>query len=369
MEDLQIEKEERELSLEEKSYIYGLLLTDGTLNFANQEKYTGQIVLEINKNDEDIVNKLCKIIPHSTKTERIRNTNFKNEYHSVNFRICRQKFIKELIDFGFPIKDKTLNAAPPISYYDKNAFWRGVIDGDGSIGLSQNSHGDDNHAFLSLTTKSEILKDEFCEYIKTITGQELNPHRNKRDDIYNINITSHKCINVLREIYKNATIYLDRKYQKYLECLKWENDHKIPKKRKPSMKKRIVTEETKKKLKARAQERFKNPEDNQMYGKHHTEETKRKISNKNKIKWEDEEYRKRMSEQRKNMNKGKNNPNAHQIVQLTKDNDFIRYWDCIKDAAESVGVNEVCIRGCLTGKQKSSGGYYWMDRGEYDNGK
>ena len=34
---------------------------------------------------------------------------------------------------------------------------------------------------------------------------------------------------MLREIYKDCTIYLDRKYQNFLECLKWKKDNNIPK--------------------------------------------------------------------------------------------------------------------------------------------
>lgn len=102
----------------------------------------------------------------------------------------------------------------------------------------------------------------------------------------------------------------------------------------------------------------------------HSKETKKKMSEDRKGRHHSEETKKKLSESHKgDLFSGSNNPKAHQIVQLNKDNDFIRYWGCIKDAAESVGVNEACIRGCLTGKQKSSGGYRWMDRGEYDNGK
>lgn len=222
MGELLTKDNETSVSLEEKSYIYGLLITDGTLHLKNQETYTGQMFLEINKKDEDIIDKLCNIVPYSTKTERIRNTNFKEQYHSVKFSISRQNFIKELIEFGFPVKEKTLNAKPPILAYDQNAFWRGVIDGDGSIGIRHRSNSNKLEPYLSLVTKSEVLKEEFCKYAQSITGKEYNPKRNKRDNIYNIGIGGKMCCKILREIYKNATIYLDRKYNKHLECLEWD---------------------------------------------------------------------------------------------------------------------------------------------------
>ena len=212
-----------DLTLEEKSYIYGLLVTDGTLLITNSHQYTGSVVLEICKRDEDIVDKLCSLILHSSKTERCRSTNFKQEYHSVKFSIYRNSFIKSLVDFGFPTEQKTLNACPPAAEYDQNAFWRGVIDGDGSLGLRKS--GQYTKPFLSLTTKSEKLKNAFCEYLFLITGKTYNPTRNKRDDIYNIGCGGITCCQVLREIYKDSTLYLNRKYEKYLECLGWEKNH------------------------------------------------------------------------------------------------------------------------------------------------
>lgn len=357
----------KDLTLEEKSYIYGLLITDGTMYVKNAETYTGQVQLEVSKKDEDIVDKLNSIISHSTKRERVRNTNFKENHRSAIFAISRQSFIKDLIDFGFPLENKTINARPPITDYDKDAFWRGVIDGDGSIGLCRRSHSEETYAFLSLTTKSEILKNEFCKYVKFITGKELHPNRNKRDDIYNITITSSICIKILKEIYKNATIYLDRKYNKYLECLEWKQLQELPKVKSPKpRKKKIVTEKTKEKLRIRAKERFQRPEDNPMYGKHHTVESRQKISEASRKRWEDEEYRKRVSANRKGMNNGINNPNARQIVQLTTDGIFMKHWGCIKEAADFYNINESCIRACCNGKQKTSCGFKWMYKEDYD---
>lgn len=102
----------------------------------------------------------------------------------------------------------------------------------------------------------------------------------------------------------------------------------------------------------------------------HSEETKKKMSKWQQGKHHSEETKKKLSESHKgDLFAGSNNPKAHQIVQLTMNDDFIQYWGCIKDASEAVGVSEACIRACLTGKQKSAGGYHWTDKGEYDGRK
>lgn len=216
------------MTLEEKSYIYGLLLSDGAIHIINSDTYTGQVQLEVSKRDEDIIDKLCSIVPYSTKRERVRNTNFKDNYHCVSFNISRQYFIKNLIDFGFPVEDKTINARPPSVKYDRNAFWRGVLDGDGSLGLRYRSNGC-IEPYLSLTTKSEQLKNAFCEYLNSITGRKYNPKRNKRDSVYNIGCGGHVACKILKDIYDNCTIYLDRKHNKYLECTEWEKENIKPK--------------------------------------------------------------------------------------------------------------------------------------------
>lgn len=353
------------ITLEEKSYIYGLLITDGSMNISNIESYSGNIQLEVSAKDRDIVDKLCNIVPYSTKRERTRNTNFSNNYHSVSFNISRQYFIKELIDFGFPIENKTDNTRPPIVEYDKNAFWRGVLDGDGSIGIRHESNGN-LKAYLSLTTKSEVLKEAFCEYLSSITGQQYNPQRNKRDNIYNIGSAGYAACKVLKEIYKDCTIYLNRKYNKYLECLQWEKEQQTRERKPRVYHKRVVAEETREKLSKAAKERFTKPEDNPMYGRHHSEESKKKIKDANIKIWENEDYRKRISESRKGMNNGAKNHNARKIVQLSLDNIFIKNWDYIGEAANYYNVNEASIRGCCNGKQKTSCGFKWMYKEDYE---
>lgn len=159
---------------ESESYIYGLLITDGSLYLSTRNR--GRVTLEVNEKDKDIVEKLYNEIPNSKIKERTRNTNFKNEYSTKIFFNSRLEFREKLISQGFPVKDKTLVASIPSINFNKYHFWRGVIDGDGSLGITSN-----NIPFISLVTKSENLKNEYLNFLFTELGVIKNINRNKRD--------------------------------------------------------------------------------------------------------------------------------------------------------------------------------------------
>lgn len=200
------------------SYIYGLMITDGSLQKKNGIPVG--LTLEISIKDRDLVEKLHNLIPYSSVYYRNRVTNFSDDYNSVIFYCGRRENFQPILDMGFPLEDKTNLAAPPITDYDEVSFWRGVIDGDGSLGFRKNGQ-----AFLSLATKSEGLKQSFCLFLQKITGRKYNPKRNQRDGIYNIGCNTNsakKVIKVLYEGIEENDIYLDRKYQKMKEVLQWQ---------------------------------------------------------------------------------------------------------------------------------------------------
>ena len=102
-------------------------------------------------------------------------------------------------------------------------------------------------------------------------------------------------------------------------------------------------------------------------GKKHSEETKNKISNSNKGRkqsehakhlkslaskrmWDNDEFKIRMSEQRKGMNAGMKNPMAKKIICLNTKQIF----NCIKDASLIYGAYSG-ISKCCKGKAKTAG--------------
>lgn len=56
---------------------------------------------------------------------------------------------------------------------------------------------------------------------------------------------------------------------------------------------------------------------------------------------------------------GKNSNNHKSINQYNKERDFIRTWDCIKDASEELNISCSSISNCLNKKSKTAGGFIW----------
>ena len=100
-------------------------------------------------------------------------------------------------------------------------------------------------------------------------------------------------------------------------------------------------------------------ENHPLYGKHHSKETKKKMSEsnkgKNKGKHRSKETKKKISEKMK----GKNNPASKPILMYDKEGNFIRRFNCIADAYEHLGKDRTCtgISECLAGRRKTMYGY------------
>jgi hypothetical protein len=57
------------------------------------------------------------------------------------------------------------------------------------------------------------------------------------------------------------------------------------------------------------------------------------------------------------------------IYQLDINNNIIKEWDTIKDAYEKLKLSRTAINSVLSGRNKTSGGYYWCYKEEYDKSK
>lgn len=202
-----------------ESYYFGLLLTDGNLSL--YERNRGKVTLEVSEKDADIVELLVENIPNSTLARRERSTNFSDDHKSVIFSNHKKEFRDFLIENGFPAKDKTEICGVPSGEYLERDFWRGVIDGDGSIGYIA-----DGSPFISLVTKSENLKNSFLELLKKRFNIIKNINRNKRDGIYNIMVKNEEALLLGAYLYEDSKFFIQRKYESFLSISGWKRTRK-----------------------------------------------------------------------------------------------------------------------------------------------
>jgi len=205
------------LKIPEHSYFFGFAQTDGNLDKLSRNR--GHLAIEIKEKDRNILESFQKLFPlvHSSIRIRIRDTNFKKNHKSCTLTICDKRFRDEINKLGIPYGKKSEIVVPPLVEFCEKDYIRGITDGDGSIGMRLGEY-----PFVSLTVKSERIKDYFIGAIEKITGEKKKLKRNKRDDIYNIMLNREKAQQFIRYLYYPGCLALKRKLKKAREVLKWK---------------------------------------------------------------------------------------------------------------------------------------------------
>lgn len=171
---------------EEKAYWLGFLWADGYCKSG----------IDIELTDEDHVIKLKEFLAISSPI-KTRNRN-----NSITYRLNANsnKFANDLNNLGFGLKDNRTEL-PIISENLIKDFVRGYFDGDGHIRNDNTFEGIDISGRVEFIDNLKIVLKDY------ITREELHSTHSKR--IYTNKL---KGIQFLDYIYKNATVYLTRKY-------------------------------------------------------------------------------------------------------------------------------------------------------------
>ncbi len=198
------------------AYLFGLIQTDGHLYQNSRNR--GRLSIELGKRDEELLLELQKRFPfHSSISERKRNTNFSNEYVSVTWKVFDKRFRDFLIENGMNCGRKSEMISKPVCKCSKIDYFRGLIDGDGSLGLTANGF-----PFLSFITASSEIAVEYLDFLKSITGKEKTSVKNTRDNVFNIAVYKEDAQKVVQTLYYKNCLALTRKIQKAKDVLNWQ---------------------------------------------------------------------------------------------------------------------------------------------------
>lgn len=212
------------LNNKKHAYIIGLLQTDGNLYESTRNR--GRITLEINSSDNNILEDISKIFDCNVSiTERTRNINIKEYKYISNtsaLRICDLKTRNEFKKY-LPSGKKSYIIQKPDNIIEID-YWRGVIDGDGSLGFTKKGL-----PFISLVTCSSKLAEQFVDFLYNIIGYKKMANKNKRDNLYNIMVTNENSQKIIEILYYKDCMSINRKYDSAQKILNWKRPINIKK--------------------------------------------------------------------------------------------------------------------------------------------
>lgn len=210
----------------DKAYWLGFLYADGSINRFYKNEKLKSMTLELGlaykdrEHLEKFKNCLESNIPIFEKTNKLNG----EEYKSVRIQLNNTKICYDLCDLGctpnktFDVKFPTFDIVPKEFMRD---FIRGFFDGDGCISISEMNGKP--HIILVITGVCDILQSisDFLISENIIRIQPKIRKDERRKFTYNVffyGTDSNK--DILDYLYKDSNIYLDRKYNQYIDFYK-----------------------------------------------------------------------------------------------------------------------------------------------------
>ena len=212
------------IDTEEKAYWTGFIMGDGQIEEFKRPRVDGSIYINYRLNlnlkysDSSHLQKFLDFLNCTTK--KIKKVNVKMPSGNIveigNIRISSRPLSLALMDKGI-VPRKSLNEPEPsgIPEHLIRHFIRGLLDADGHIS--------------DINKKSPYA--EICDGKVLMSWvKKQYPYLNMKEDkscngLYYVSVNKKNILNFLNSLYENSTIYLERKYQRYLAVkLKIESD-------------------------------------------------------------------------------------------------------------------------------------------------
>lgn len=189
---------EVDLNSEEFCYWLGFILADGCIS--KQDVGSDRFIIALNKKDRSHLVKLRKWLRSSHPIV------YKPKRSCVELNIRSQNLCDMLRRFGITER-KSLTAIPDYRLVDNRHFWRGMIDGDGTMFVD----GRDKLFHLGLLGTYDVCKRfwNFCHSLNK-SFQDVAICKSPWKG-YSVRTSGRKAKFVARIIYKGATVVLARK--------------------------------------------------------------------------------------------------------------------------------------------------------------
>jgi len=201
----------------EKAYILGYMIADGNIG-----KNLNAIKFTCKKEDMEILEKLKEELgsEHKISIQKYGKNSFKPDAEKAVFVFSSKKMKEDLNNLGiFPNKTKTV-CVPKIDDVFVNSLILGIFDGDGCFYIDERRA---KRVELSITCNNFV-----CDYIKSIFEEKFNAKVGEQrrmgssSKVKSIRISSYvSVLRIMNWLYKDSSIFLKRKREKYEYFLKY----------------------------------------------------------------------------------------------------------------------------------------------------
>lgn len=212
-----------ELDCEEKFYFLGFFAADGNVDLSHRN-YRARI--KIQRGDKTLLERFNELLQNTRPVEdgeekpreKWGRGEYK-EYYSI-LHLGNRPFCERLIELGM-VPNKTLVLKFPDYIPDEylKHFVRGYFDGDGSISLMYSPNGKTARATTGFSSGSKSFLKDLKKKLKKQIGiySEIKPEHGKT---WSLDIDKMEDIlPFLNWMYEDAHIYLQRKYDRYIELI------------------------------------------------------------------------------------------------------------------------------------------------------
>lgn len=203
------------IDTEEKAYWLGFIYADGNIS-SHKEGVKKRYSFELSLSNNDI-NHLKKFKEFIKSNKELKVSTAGNLYKYLRCRICisNKHLWNVLNSYGcVPKKSLTLKFPKISIFFSKDLirhFIRGYFDGDGCISYNNKSHTEMSISLLG-------TKDFLEELQRNLPLEKENKiYKEKNKKVYQLSFQRSRGIYILNYLYKDAKIYLDRKYKRYKE--------------------------------------------------------------------------------------------------------------------------------------------------------
>ena len=216
----------KDIDSAEKAYIIGFLAADGCI-YMSRKSCCARIAVKYT--DIDILEKIKKVMDMTSKISYSEEKVIFPQGGITTAKMSKlniygKELINDLIGYGL-VPNKTLHLRIDYKKIPEEFlkdYLRGLWDGDGCFGIYKSKKNTSKTYVVGYIGSKELLNDIKDIIIKKFPLHKVNIWHAKgcNENIFRLGLSRRDdFVEFLNFIYKDATIYLDRKYKKYLDCM------------------------------------------------------------------------------------------------------------------------------------------------------